>query len=81
MKHTDPRAFGQSSAGEYLRAIAAQRRRDARTAALTGAGFALAFSAATGVAMALGSEGGAALFAVAATLALVVAIFAASEAR
>jgi hypothetical protein len=57
MKPIDPRAFGHKSAGDFLRETIARRRREARTAALTGAGAALLFSVATGVAMALGREG------------------------
>jgi hypothetical protein len=61
MKPIDPRAFGHKSAGDFLRETIARRRREARTAALTGAGAALLFSVATGVAMAFGREGLAAL--------------------
>jgi hypothetical protein len=76
MKH-EPKAFGRV---DWQARARADRRRQAAYAATFGGLFALAFAAATGVAMRHGSEGAAAVFAICAACALMVAVAAASEA-
>jgi hypothetical protein len=77
MKHTDPRGFGKADrAGWYLRAQM-KHRAAARKAANTCAAVA---SVAVGICAAFGEVGPAILFGIAAAVALVVAVAAASEA-
>jgi hypothetical protein len=80
MKHTDPRGFGKADrAGWYLRAQM-EHRAAARKAANTCAAVAAIASIAVGICAAFGEVGPAILFGIAAAVALVVAVAAASEA-